>query len=150
MKIISFTAAAVASLLSVPLLPAQTIPVSSLARVTTISPRFQGYNIEMVEVTGGRFWAPYKSQKQPAASDAAKASVPSGMDPSLYRYRAPIDLLNAKLRRLASALGPAYVRVSGTWANSTYFHDSDSPAPEKPPVGFGTVLTRKQWKGVLE
>jgi hypothetical protein len=72
------------------------------------------------------------------------------MDPSLYRYRAPIDLSNVKLRKLAAALAPAYVRVSGTWANSTYFHDSNTPAPKTPPEGFGSVLTRQQWKGVLD
>jgi hypothetical protein len=126
-----------------------------MPRLGTIDPRFQGYNIEMVEITGGRFWAPYKQQsakpqEKTQLDDASKASVPSGMDPSLYRYRPPIDLYNAKLRKLAAALSPSYVRVSGTWANSTYFHDSSSPAPEKPPTGFGGVLTRKQWKGVID
>jgi hypothetical protein len=43
------------------------------------------------------------------------------MDPALYRQRPPIDLTNPRLRKLAAALGPAYVRVSGTWANTTYF-----------------------------
>ena len=33
---------------------------STLKRVGTVSPRFQSYNVEMIEVTGGRFWAPYK------------------------------------------------------------------------------------------
>ncbi|WP_260703268.1 glycosyl hydrolase family 79 N-terminal domain-containing protein [Edaphobacter flagellatus] len=129
---------------------ATAINPSSLPRIATIDPRFQGYNIEMVEITGGRFWAPYKQQGKPQTDDSSRLSVPAGMDPSLYRYRQPIDLYNAKLRKLASALGPAYVRVSGTWANSTYFHDAATPAPEKPPTGFGSILTRKQWKGVLD
>lgn len=131
--------------------PAALTP-QSMPRVGTVDPRFQAYNIEMVEVTGGRFWAPYKKQAeaQTKPQSDSSASVPAGMDPSLYRYRPPIDLYNAKLRKLAAALGPSYVRVSGTWANSTYFHDSDSPAPEKPPAGFGGVLTRKQWKGVID
>ncbi|MEG9436751.1 hypothetical protein JAO29_11325 [Edaphobacter sp. HDX4] len=103
----------------------------------------------MVEVTGGRFWAPYKQQGKARQDEPSAASVPAGMDPSLYRYRAPIDLSNPRLRKLAAALSPAYVRVSGTWANSTYFHDSDAPVPEKPPAGFGGVLTRQQWSGVL-
>ena len=30
----------------------------ALPRIGTISPRYQSYNIEMVEVTGGRFWKP--------------------------------------------------------------------------------------------
>jgi len=33
---------------------------------------------------------------------------------------------NARLRKLAAALGPAYVRVSGTWANSVFFQDTDA------------------------
>ncbi|MDE1176890.1 MAG: hypothetical protein PW789_09820 [Edaphobacter sp.] len=123
---------------------------ATMAKLGTVDPRYQGYNIEMVEVTGGRFWAPYKQQGEPQADDASKASVPAGMDPSLYRYRAPINLSNPKLRKLAAALGPSYVRVSGTWANSTYFHDSDTPAPKTPPTGFNSVLTRSEWKGVLD
>ena len=45
------------------------------------------------------------------------------MNPALYEYGPPLDLTNARLRKLAAALGPAYVRVSGTWANTTYFPD---------------------------
>jgi hypothetical protein len=133
-------------------LHAQSIALNpaTMPKLGTVDARYQGYNIEMVEVTGGRFWAPYKQQGKPQADDASNASVPAGMDPSLYRYRTPIDLSNAKLRKLAAALGPSYVRVSGTWANSTYFHDSDTPAPAKPPEGFGGILTRKQWKGVID
>jgi len=57
---------------------------------------------------------------------------------------------NVRLRRLAAALGSAYIRASGTWANTVYFHDSDDPAPEKPPEWFGGALTKKQWKGVID
>jgi hypothetical protein len=32
---------------------------SELRPIATIDPRFQSYNVEMVEVTGGRFWSPY-------------------------------------------------------------------------------------------
>jgi len=128
-----------------------TLTPAKMPRVGTIDERFQSYNIEMVEVTGGRFWAPYKhGDAAPVAAADTKLSTPPGMDPSLYRYRAPIDLSNPKLRKLAAALGPAYVRVSGTWANSTYFQDSDDPAPATPPAGFGGVLTRKQWHGVVD
>ncbi|MGC4049112.1 MAG: hypothetical protein QM757_06305 [Paludibaculum sp.] len=64
--------------------------------------------------------------------------------------RQPLDLANPRLRKLAAALAPTYVRVSGTWANSTYFHDADTPAPATPPPGFGGILTRQQWRGVLD
>ena len=127
---------------------------AALPRVGTVDERFQAYNVEMVEVTGGRFWKPYErsagaadTPREPARQSAA---APSGMDPNLFEYRPPIDLSNARLRRLAAALGPAYVRVSGTWANTVYFHDSETPPPAHPPAGFGAVLTRQQWKGVID
>ena len=107
-----------------------------MRRVATVDPRFQSYNIEMVEVTGGRFWRPY------SAADAP------GEKPDLFANRAPINLADARLRKLASALAPAYLRVSGTWANSTFFADADHP-PTTPPQGFKGILTRRQWRGVV-
>jgi len=111
---------------------------STMPRLGSIDERFQSYNIEMVEVTGGNFWRPYRQYDK---------------NSSLFSYRRPIDLTNPRLRKLAAALGPAYLRVSGTWANSTYFDDEDAKETSKrtsPPSGFNTVLTRKQWRGVVE
>jgi heparanase len=124
---------------------------AAMARVGTVDARFQSYNVEMVEVTGGRFWKPYGSKApKPAPSPAPSAlDTPAGMNPDLYEYRPPIVLGNLRLRNLAAALGPAYVRVSGTWANSTFLPESDD-APAAPPAGFGGVLTRAQWKGVVD
>lgn len=121
-----------------------------MPRVGTVDERFQSFNIEMVEVTGGRFWAPYKKQSGAPAPPSADRSAPAGMDPSKFRYREPINLANPRLRKLAAGLAPSYVRVSGTWENTTYFHDSDEPAPTTPPTGFNGVLTRPQWKGVVD
>src|SRR6185503_2994564 len=109
----------------------------------------------MLEVTGGKFWKPYGPSvadvlMKPPAPTPGRGDVPAGMDPGLYEYRPPIDLSNARLRKLAAALAPSYVRVSGTWANNTYFHDSDTRAPSIAPKGFGGVLTRPQWKGVVD
>jgi len=121
---------------------------SSMPRVATIDARFQSYNIEMVEVVGGRFWKPYGPK--PLVAPTVTADATPGIDPSLYEQRTPIDLSNPRLRMLASALGPAYVRVSGSWANTVYFHDSDAPAPATPPIGFGATLTRAEWRGVID
>jgi hypothetical protein len=127
---------------------AAAINPTALPAVTTIDKRFQSYNIEMLEVTGGRFWKPYADTSKSVAAPSADA-VPAGMSADMYAYRAPKDLANPRLRKLAAALGPAYVRVSGTWANTTYF-----PAPGEtltaPPAGFGGILTRPQWKGVID
>jgi len=105
-----------------------------MARIGEIDARFQSYNIEMVEVTGGRFWKPYGPRRFEPGSD-------------LFAPRAPIDLSNTRLRKLTATLAPAYLRVSGTWANATYFADSDIAAP---PDGFDGVLTRRQWRGVID
>ena len=132
---------------------AEPIPVApaKMPRIGTVDERFQSFNIEMVEVTGGRFWAPYSKSGSaaPESAPAAKLSTPA-IPPTAFRTRQPIDLANPRLRKLAAALGPAYVRVSGTWANSTYFHDSDDPAPATPLEGFGGVLTRQQWRSVID
>ncbi len=120
---------------------------STMPKIGSVDPRFQSYNVEMVEIIGGRFWKPYSSTKS-AAKPAG--GTPVGIDPSLYEQRTPIDLSNPRLRKLAAALGPAYMRVSGTWANTVYFQDSDTPPPATPPEGFGGVLTRKEWKGVVD
>lgn len=103
-----------------------------LRKVGEVDPRFLSYNIEMVEVTGGRFWRPYGSP---------------GTD--RYEYRPPIDLSNHKLRQLAKALAPAYVRYSGTWANAVWFADGET-APAKAPQGFDNVLTHQQWRGAVD
>jgi hypothetical protein len=76
-------------------------------------------------------------------------NIPADSNSDLYAYRAPIDLSNRRLRRLAAALAPTYVRVSGTWANTTYVADSDE-APATPPDGFRAVLSRARWKGVID
>jgi len=130
------------------------IAPEKMPRIGTVDDRFQSYNIEMVEITGGRFWKPYKEidallQTQ-ATGKAAGSNQPAGMSPDLFRYRPPVDLSKERLRKLAAALGPAYVRVSGTWANTTFFQNSDKPAPKTPPKGFNGVLTRQEWKGVVD
>jgi heparanase 1 len=134
---------------------AQTVSLSpsTMPAVGSIDERYQSYNVEMLEVTGGKFWRPYSPGLEAALRQPAPASsggdTPAGMNPGLYEYRPPIDLTNARLRKLAAALGPAYVRVSGTWANTTHFPATDQ-APANPPAGFGSVLTHQQWQGVID
>jgi hypothetical protein len=124
---------------------------AKMPKISSVSERYQSFNIEMIEITGGRFWAPYNKSSEATPTPAGSQSAPpAGMAASLYSYRPPIDLSNPRLRKLAAALGPSYMRVSGTWANSTYFQDSEAPALAKPPDGFNGVLTRQEWKGVVD
>lgn len=125
-----------------------------MPKLGTVDPRFVSYNVEMVEVTGGRFWKPFSDEVEKHLGEQERATPDptrrSGIDPNLLQYRSPIDLANARLRKLAEGLGPAYVRVSGTWQNSTFFQDDDNPARQEPPKGFGGVLTRAEWKSVVD
>ena len=130
-------------------MPKKLLP-GSMPKTAAVDERFLSYNVEMVEVIGGRFWAPYKSEGTEAAPKPPDPNQPAGLDPNLFQQRKPIDLSNARLRKLAEALSPAYMRVSGTWANSVFFQDSDAPPPAQPPEGFRGVLTRAQWKGVID
>lgn len=113
------------------------IAPAELKAIGAIDTRFQSYNIEMVEVTGGQFWKAYPRTMR--AFDQRDR----------YSYRPPINLANARLRKLAAALSPAYLRVSGTWANATFFADMDIPLA-KPPAGFNSVLSRQRWRDVVD
>ena len=106
--------------------------LSQLRAIAEVDERFQSYNVEMVEVTGGRFWAPY-----------------GGAAGETYRQRPPEDLTDKRLRALTKHLGPSYMRVSGTWANSTYL-EAEGERLSGPPAGYNQVLTRAQWRGAVD
>lgn len=131
MKKAFLAATALVTLTGAASVPAPSLQLGRLAKVGTVSDRYQSYNIEMVEVTGGRFWAPY-----------------GGPADERYRQRPPIDLTDPTLVALAKALGPSLVRVSGTWANNTYL-EAEGEHLSAPPTGFVQVLTREQWKNVV-
>lgn len=118
------------------------LKLKDLKQVAEVDERYQSYNIEMCEVVGGDFWIPYE------LLDPEKARA-QGFE-ALKRTIPPIDLSGEKIRMLASALGPVYLRVSGTWANTTYFQDNDEPKLTSAPAGYENVLTRNEWKGVID
>ena len=149
------TALLLAALILLPSAPATagpaTVDPGSLPAVGKVDKRFQSYNVEMVEVIGGRFWAPYPKPGQTAVKTDGKKSGGVDLAAGMFRKREPLDLKHEhRLRVLAKALGPAYVRVGGAWANSVYFQDDDAPAVATPPKGYTGVLTRAQWAGVVD
>jgi len=109
-----------------------------------VDERYQSFNVEMCEIIGGDFWIPYE-----LIDSVRKHSNRKGIDALKWKIE-PINLYEKKLRNLAAALGPTYVRVSGTWANAVYFQNNDEEKMTQPPAGFKNVLTRAQWKGVLD
>ena len=119
-----------------------TLNLIDLKQVAQVDERYQSFNVEMCEVVGGDFWIPYH------LLDTAKLRTEGFA--ALRRTIAPVDLYEKKLRTLASALGPAYIRVSGTWANATYFQDNDGPKLTTAPEGYENLLTRDEWQGVID
>lgn len=116
-----------------------------------IDSRLMSYNVEMTEVTGGTFWKAY-TPEQIAGTEkfyfSGELSDFTAMT-DLMQYYPPIDLYNARLRKLTKKLGPAWIRVSGSWATKTYY-DFECTAGGKAPEGYASVLTKEQWIGVLD
>lgn len=129
-----------------------TIDPSKLTKIREQDPRIQSYNIEMTELTGGTFWAPYTQaqiegvEEFPQPSDMNKAME---LMESMYVKVPEINLYDNRLRTLAKELGPAIIRFSGSWATRTYY-DFDGNTGGKAPEGFEYVLTREQWQGALD
>ena len=132
----------------------QTVKLSpdTLKALHEVNPMLVSYNVEFAEVTGGTFWKAYTPGQiagtepfivQPSAEGIA------AMYKDLMQVYPPIDLYNEKVRKLAKDLGPAWVRVSGTWATKTYY-DFDGTTNGVVPEGYLNVLTKEQWIGVLD
>lgn len=118
------------------------LDLTKLKLIGETEEKYQSFNVEMCEVIGGDFWIPYN------LIDTAKVKAEGFA--ALKHKMTPINLYDEKLRTLADGLGPFYVRVSGTWANAIYFQDNDLPKMEEAPEGYENVLTRKEWKGVID
>lgn len=120
--------------------------------IRNIDERLVSYNIEMTEVTGGTFWKAY-TPGQIAGTEEFKVSAETLTDftamEDLMQYYPPINLYDETLRRRASELGIAWIRVSGSWATKTYY-DFDGITDGKAPEGYASVLTKEQWIGVLD
>lgn len=133
---------------------ALTLDPASMTTVGQVSERYQSYNVEMVEVVGGTFWRPYAQMEKDENGNVIFPELGEGYDVSakndrMYIKLQPIDFSNPRLIALARGLAPAYMRISGTWANACYFQDDDQPA-RTAPEGFVNVLTRNQWNGVVQ
>ena len=123
-----------------------TVSLKEMKYLGSVDERYQSYNVEMSEVVGGEFWRPYKTMDSlPSSTSSFDFSNRNQM----FRKLPPINLADKRLMNLAKALAPAYVRVSGSWANTVYFQNNDNPQI-KAPEGFVNTLTRSQWKGVVD
>ena len=113
-----------------------------------MNPRLISYNVEMTEVTGGTFWKAYTEAQVDGTEEFPVIKDWSNMG-NLQQWYDPIDTKNPRLIKLAKDLGTAWVRVSGTWANKTYY-DFEGKCNGKVPEGFQNLLTKEQWLNLLD
>ncbi len=118
----------------------------NLETIRTVNPRLMSYNVEMTEVTGGTFWKAY-TPGQIAGTE--KFPPIRGMHEmaGLMQWYDPIDTTNPRLIKLAKELGPAWMRVSGTWATKTYYDFDGKGLPE---TGWQNCLTKDQWVRIVK
>jgi len=121
---------------------------AKLTQLRQIDERLVSYNVEMTEVTGGTFWKAYTDAQIDGTEEFPAILDWSNMG-NLQQWYDPIDTTNPRLIKLAKDLGPAWVRVSGTWANKTYY-DFDNKYGGKVPEGFQNVLSKQQWLNLLD
>ncbi|MBQ2383721.1 MAG: beta-glucuronidase [Oscillospiraceae bacterium] len=121
---------------------------AKLTELRRIDERLVSYNVEMTEITGGTFWKAYTEAQIDGTQPFPPITNWQDMG-NLQQWYDPIDTKHPRLIRMAKELGPAWVRVSGTWANKTYY-DFDGHTGGKVPEGFQNLLTKAQWLSLLD
>lgn len=97
-----------------------------------VDERFLSVALDTSQLLGGRWW------------DHAGRDVSFGRGDEHAR---PFDFERPRLRALAAALAPAYLRIGGTEADTVYY-DMGATGPRPAPKPFELVLTRDRWDAV--
>ena len=122
--------------------------LNELKELRQVDERLVSYNVEMTEVTGGTFWKAYTEAQVDGTEEFPVIKDWTNMG-NLQQWYDPIDTTNPRLIKLAKELGAAWVRVSGTWANKTYY-DFDGHTNGQVPEGYQNLLTKEQWTNLLD
>ena len=125
------------------------LQADGLTALREMDERLVSYNVEMTEVTGGTFWSAYTDAQVDGTEEFPLIKDWLREMGKLQQWYDPIDTKNPRLIKLAKDLGTAWVRVSGTWANKTYY-DFDGHCNGQVPEGFQNLLTKDQWLSLLD
>ncbi len=96
-----------------------------------VDDRFLSFSVDTAQLVGGTFWS-------------ADGGVEVGRGEELVP---PYDFDRPKLRGLAAALTPAYLRIGGSDADFTFYDFGDDPV-DTPPEGYDWVMTRDMFDGM--
>lgn len=103
--------------------------VTMTAPVAQIDDRFLAVGIDSAQVVGATWW----SSVDAVAGGTTKVAA--------YDFTRPV------LRKLASALTPAYLRIGGTESDKIFYDMSATPVTT-PPSPYVDVLTAAQWDAI--
>ena len=123
-----------------------TLQGTNLEKIREVNPRMMSYNVEMTEVTGGTFWKAY-TPGQIAGTEKFPPIKGFEEMAGLMQWYDPIETTNPRLIKLAKDLGPAWMRVSGTWATKTYY---DFDGKGLPAEGWQNCMTKDQWVNIIK
>lgn len=101
--------------------------------VEHVDEHFLSVAIDTSQLVGGHFW-----------SASGRVEVGRGSE-----RVAPIDLRRPRLRALARALGPAYLRVGGTEADHVHYAVGAARGSERPPA-YELTLDESTWDGLQQ
>ncbi len=107
--------------------PSVAVSLDPSTALAELDSRFLSFAVDTSQLVGGNWWSP---------------------DGYTERVE-PYDFARPRLRRMAAALAPAYLRIGGSEADVVYYDLSDRPATEAPdPYLF--VLNRELWDGACD
>ncbi len=117
-----------------------TVPHSGTAAVVVVDPRvvaqvrpeFLSVSLDISQVVGGRFWGAGGGVELGAGETPVSA----------------FDFQRPELLERARALAPAYLRIGGTEADTTWYA-LDAPPPSPLPPHFTAVLTAERWAALV-
>ncbi|MCB9478146.1 MAG: hypothetical protein H6683_00550 [Deltaproteobacteria bacterium] len=99
---------------------------------TRVDPRFLSVAVDSSQVVGGNWW-----------SESGEVEVGVG-----GTRVAPFDFGRERLRNMARALAPAYLRIGGSEADKLYYDMSDDPVAEPPNEKYEFVFTDNFMAGI--
>ena len=109
--------------------PQLSVSVATEAPIAVVDEKYLSVAVDMANVVGGAFWDPSKN-----AGPMGTAKV------------APYDFARPRLRKLAAALAPAFLRVGGTDADRTAYELA--PANNSGSTAAQWKLSTNQWRNL--